>query len=153
MSNVPRLAELGVIHEALNVSPEDQSLWVYHSFLMLNLTSDLRRDTFAPNLTLEERVTYLTRDIEEIRELLDDYADQREIYKALVLYTLDLCRLEGHRPPDADELPDLAAWLVRLKELDPLREGLWIDLERELGLTRLGSRNECRSPSPRLARR
>lgn len=137
-----------MIREALNVGPEDQSLWVYHSFLMGNLTEDLRvsgsataaANVFAPNLTLEERVTYLARDIEETRELLEDYDDVKLVYKSLVLYTRDLCRLEGDRVLGEQERRDLTEWLEKLKVLDPMREGLWIDMEKELGLTKLGSR-------------
>ncbi|KXX75003.1 Geranylgeranyl transferase type-2 subunit alpha [Madurella mycetomatis] len=123
--------ELDQIREALNVGPEDQSLWYYHQFLMLNLVSLDGRPSFTPGLTVKDRVTYLTREIAEIKDLLEDYKDVQLIYEGLFDYTLYICQLEG-RQPDASERADLVAWLGKLKELDPMRKGRWVDLERDM---------------------
>ncbi|KAL2016019.1 hypothetical protein VTK56DRAFT_4349 [Thermocarpiscus australiensis] len=125
--------ELDKIRQAINVGPEDQSLWYYHQFLMLNIVCPGGRATFIPAFTLQDRVTYVTREIEEIKELLEDYSDVQLIYEALFDYTLYLCQLE-ERQPNASERADLVAWLEELKLLDPMRRGRWADLERDCGL-------------------
>ncbi|KAK4204785.1 putative geranylgeranyl transferase type-2 subunit alpha [Triangularia verruculosa] len=129
-------AELNQIREALNVGPEDQSLWYYHQFLVDNLVSPVGRPTIVPSLTVEERVTYLATEITEIKDLLEDYEDVKLIYEALLEYTLGLCQLEK-RKPEEDERQDLIAWVKKLRELDPMRMGRWIDLEKGYGLTEL----------------
>jgi geranylgeranyl transferase type-2 subunit alpha len=87
----------------------------------------------TPGFTVQDRVAYLTREIDEIKELLEDYDDVKLIYEGLFEYTLYLCHLEG-RKPKAGERANLVAWLGKLKELDPMRNGRWADLEREYGL-------------------
>ncbi|SPQ20342.1 7d9472be-761a-4431-b752-9b38df12824b [Thermothielavioides terrestris] len=125
--------ELNQIREALNVGPEDQSLWYYHQFLMLNLVDPDKHPAMTRGIAARDRAAYLAREIDEIKELLEDYPDVKLIYEALFEYTLYLCQLED-RQPTADERADLAAWLAKLKELDPMRNGRWADLERECGL-------------------
>lgn len=128
-------AELALIREALNVGPEDQSLWYYHQFLVLDLIEYVGRPTITASLTDEERVSYLTREIADIKDLLEDYDDCKLIYERLMDYTLALAALEA-RQPTSDENLDLRTWLSKLQELDPMRSGRWIDMERELGLGR-----------------
>lgn len=102
---------------------------------MLGLVNpnDTTRASIAPALTLDDRIQYVSSEIDEIKELLEDYHDMKLIYEALFDYTLYLCRLQN-REPDAGEKADLVAWLGKLKELDPMRAGRWADLERECGL-------------------
>lgn len=128
-----RTTELDQIREALNVGPEDQSLWYYHQFLVLNLVTPEKHPAMTTGFTTQDRVAYLTREIDEIKELLEDYDDAKLIYEGLFEYTLYLCQLEG-RAPDDSERADLVAWLGKLKQLDPMRNGRWADLERECGL-------------------
>jgi len=130
--------ELGMIREALNVGPEDQSLWYYHHSLMLNLTEYIGRSTITPNFSVEERVTYLTREIELIKELLEDYDDIKWVYEALLEYTVGLAALE-RREATPDERRDLADWLEKLRSLDPMRNGRWNDVEVAHGLERHSS--------------
>ncbi|KAL2195925.1 hypothetical protein P885DRAFT_78853 [Corynascus similis CBS 632.67] len=125
--------ELAQIRNALNVGPEDQSLWYYHQFLVLNLVAPGQHPAMTLNFTREDRVAYLTREIDEIKELLEDYDDVKLIYEGLFEYTLYLCQLE-ERQPDEIERADLVAWLGKLKQLDPMRNGRWADLEKEYGL-------------------
>ncbi|KAK4222056.1 hypothetical protein QBC38DRAFT_490767 [Podospora fimiseda] len=129
--------ELNMIREALNVGPGDQSLWYYHQFLVLNLVTTAGKPTITPAFTLEERISYLTREIEEIKVLLEDYdEDVQLIYEALVDYTLYFSRLEERKPTE-EEREDLVSWVAKLKELDPMRNGRWVDLERDQGLVEL----------------
>ncbi|KAK0634748.1 hypothetical protein B0T17DRAFT_586469 [Bombardia bombarda] len=124
--------ELGLIRDALNVGPEDQSLWYYHHFLMLNLVSFVGHPTITPAFTQEDRVTYVLREIEGVKELLEDY-DDKLIYEALLDYTLYLCQLE-ERQPEAGERADLVVWLRKLMVIDPMRSGRWTDMEKNYGL-------------------
>jgi geranylgeranyl transferase type-2 subunit alpha len=128
-----QLQELSLIREALNVGPEDQSLWYYHQFLILNLVESTGRPTIAPRLAPEERVTYVVREIEDIRDLLQDYDDIKWIYEALMEYTLALAQLE-EREPNVDERGEMKRWLAKLRKLDPMRSGRWDDVENEFGL-------------------
>lgn len=124
------------IREALNVGPDDQSLWYYHQFLVDNLVSPVRRPTIVPTLTVDQRVDYLLKEITEIKDLLEDYEDVKLIHEALLEYTLGLCQLEKRKPLE-HERQDLISWVKKLKELDPMRMGRWVDLERDYGLTEL----------------
>lgn len=117
----------------LNVGPEDQSLWFYHQYLMSNVTDYVGRPTIMPNLEFEDRVTYVTTELEELEEILEDFGDVKWIYEALLEYTLSLQRLE-ERQPDAAEKERLGAWLGKLRQLDPLRNGRWDDVEAECKL-------------------
>lgn len=85
------------------------------------------------SLTQQDRIAYLTREIDEIKELLEDYGDVKLIYEALFEYTRALCGLEG-REPGEEERGDLGVWLGKLRVLDPMRRGRWEDLGRESGL-------------------
>lgn len=132
-TNHVRVLELNKIGEAINVGPDDQSLWYYHQFLMLNLVNSAENPIIAPAFTQEERVAYLRREIESIQELLEDYDDAKLIYEALFDYTLYLCQLQERKPNEQEE-KDLKGWLGNLKKLDPMRSGRWADLERDFGL-------------------
>ena len=126
--------ELDKIHNALNVGPEDQSLWYYHQYLMLNLTTlpPNNEHTITPTLPIEDRIAFLRNELAEIRDLLEDYDNVKLIYEALIDLTLDLCRLEGKRKPDEEEKENLREWLGKMKELDPMRMGRWRDFEEGL---------------------
>lgn len=117
------------------MGPEDQSLWYYHQFLVLDLVEYVGRPTITVGLTAEERVSYIDRELVDIKDLLEDYDDCKLIYERLMDCTLALATLE-ERLPTPVEKTDLRAWLSKLQELDPMREGRWIDMERELGLGR-----------------
>lgn len=131
---VDTLTELALIREALNVGPEDQSLWYYHQFLMLDLVEHVGRPTITASLTDEERASYFTQELVDIKDLLEDYDDCKLIYERLMDYTLALAALE-QRSPREDEKVDLASWLSKLQELDPMRGGRWHDREDGLGLS------------------
>lgn len=117
------------------MGPEDQSLWYYHQYLILDLVEYVGRPTITTGLTTEERVSYITREIVDIKDLLEDYDDCKLIYERLMDCTLSLATLE-ERHPTQDEEDELRAWLSKLRELDPMREGRWSDMEKELGLGR-----------------
>lgn len=122
-----------MIREALNVGPEDQSLWYYHQFLMLDVIDQSGQPTITSDLTIPDRKSYITREIVDIKDLLEDYDDCKLLYERLMDYTLELVTLEK-RQPTADEKTALKSWLVKLRELDPLRTGRWNDIQQRLSL-------------------
>lgn len=110
---------------------------------MLNLIDFAGRPTVTPAFTVEDRMTYAMREIDQLKNLLESFdeddtdEDDREglkrIYEALLDYTLALCRFQ-ERQPEGEEKTNLTSWLRKMKELDPMRNGRWVDLERDLGL-------------------
>ncbi len=127
--------ELAYIKEALNVGPEDQSLWYYHQFLMSQIVNCQSQTTIVPALTREERAGYLKREIDDIKDLLDDYADIKWIYEALLECSLALQRLEKDEGNDSGK-EDVTPWLEKVRTLDPMRRGRWGDVEKQLCLTK-----------------
>lgn len=83
---------------------------------------------------MDERKSYILREIVDIKDLLEDYDDIKWIYEALVEYTTALWQLTG-QVREQQEQRDVGAWLARLRELDPMRNGRWNDLETQLELT------------------
>ena len=122
--------ELALVRDALNVGPEDQSLWYYHRFLISQIADHQGRATMAPALTLSDRSDYLRQEIDEIKDLLNDYQDVKWIYEALLEYSLALGRLERdkQRKPGGDA----QVWLEKVRALDPMRMGRWADIEGQL---------------------
>lgn len=123
--------ELSIAREGLNVGPEDQSLWFYHQFLVSNIIDKPTPRTIAPNLTEAERRSYIESEIEEIKDLLEDYEDIKWIYEALVQYSIALSTSQGKVQASPESW---APWLKKLRELDPQRDGRWTDLEKQLGI-------------------
>lgn len=117
--------------KALWTDASNQSAWFYHEYLMTNLLEPVGRSTIAPNLTQTDRVEYITRQIENIKDMIDGEEDCKWIYNALLGYTMALWQME-ERLPRNDEKSDCREWLTQLTRLDPLRKGRWDDLEREL---------------------
>ncbi|KAK3938383.1 hypothetical protein QBC46DRAFT_410281 [Diplogelasinospora grovesii] len=123
--------ELSVVRRALNVGPDDQSLWYYHQFLVSQISEYGDGHTIAPALTVDERAAYLRHEIEEINDLLEDYGDIKWIYEGLLECTLALKQLE-QRAERGGGIFDVKTWLVKLQALDPMRSGRWSDLERRV---------------------
>lgn len=127
--------ELNLARNGLNVGPEDQSLWYYHQFLMSHILRCSGGPTIAPHLTLEERIVYVEKEMDEIRDLLEDYHDVKWIYEALLEYSTSLEALQrrgGIHGEDSARAEENRAWLGKLMTLDPLRNGRWKDVERTL---------------------
>ncbi|KAI0102579.1 prenyltransferase alpha subunit repeat protein [Nemania sp. FL0031] len=120
--------ELAFMREALNVGPEDQSLWFYHSFLM-SFFDDRNQQTIVPSLTVQERISYLTREIDEIKGILEDYPNIRWVHQGLLECLVVLDRLEQRGNRDSIEREDLKTSLAKVRLLDPMRIGRWNDWE------------------------
>ena len=87
--------------------------------------------TMAPGLSNEQRVAYVTREVESLLEMLDGAEDCKWIYQALIELSLLRKRLNGEWPMQKDQLQN---WIHHLHSLDPLRKGRWQDLEQGLAL-------------------
>ncbi|KXJ87096.1 hypothetical protein Micbo1qcDRAFT_208493 [Microdochium bolleyi] len=124
--------ELALLQDALNVGPEDQSLWFYHQHIVSQISdidSKQSQRSIAPHLSREERQGYIQQEIDFIKDLAEDYEDVKWIYQALIGYTTALVNLGIDI---ADQAGDRAGWLQKLKDADPLRSGRWRDLEISL---------------------
>ena len=121
--------ELNFVREGLDVGPEDQSLWYYHRFLISQIVANNDPQIAVP-MNLNEKAAYVRHEIDEIKDLLDDYKDVKCIYEALLEYTLTLEQLEGREGNESDFV-DLQTWLTKLRVLDPKRTGRWKDIESE----------------------
>jgi len=84
----------------------------------------------APELSDDERLSYVKAEQEFIEDLLEDAEDSKWVYQALMECALIEAKLTGVL--SADVKSKIRAWLVKLKELDPLRSGRWADTEQSL---------------------
>jgi geranylgeranyl transferase type-2 subunit alpha len=125
--------ELALIGNALNVGPEDQSLWYYHQFLVCNLLERDPERSIVPYFSTEERLRYLEKEIVDIKDFLEDYKNIKWIYEALLEYTLSTAKIE-QREVNIEENKEVGEWLEKLRTLDPMRNGRWEDISRSLGL-------------------
>lgn len=119
------------MRNALWTDANDQSLWFYHRFLIINLLD--HNVSILPSFTADQRLEYANSQIDDLKEMLDGAEDCKWIYNGLLEYTLAICDVYK-RQPTAEEKQDLKFWLDELKKLDPLRIGRWDDRERSLGL-------------------
>ncbi|KAI2611348.1 protein prenylyltransferase [Hypoxylon fragiforme] len=124
--------ELGLIQDALNVGPDDQSLWYYHQYMMSQIVQPSEKSTIAPALTTSDRIAYVRGEIDNIKDLLEDYADTKWIYEALLEYTIALKHL-GQNEGEELDVEDPKQWLAKVRALDPMRAGRWNDIEKQLG--------------------
>lgn len=123
--------ELSFVRDALNVGPEDQSLWYYHQYMVSQIVNRASEHTIAPALTIAERTAYVREEIDQIKDLLEDYEDVKWIYESLLEYTIALKRL-GEEGDEDIQIEDPSKWLAKVRTLDPMRAGRWNDVERQL---------------------
>lgn len=123
--------ELSNVHEALNLSPEDQSLWYYHQYLTHAIATATGKGPIVRDLSVAERKNYLKNEQEFLQDLLIDYHDVKWIYEAAVECILAADALST---PEEQELNGsfLAECFRNLKELDQNRRGRWEDIEGTL---------------------
>lgn len=124
--------ELNFIHKAL-IDPYDQSLWFYHQNLMCCLDPATAQRTMAPDLSVEERLSYISSEQEYVEELLEDTDDCKWIYQSLIELAFLEAKLRGGAMV-AERKGQVKAWLERLKTLDSLRIGRWNDLEKAVNV-------------------
>lgn len=121
------------MYDGLNVGPEDQSLWYYLQFLMLNVIELKGLRCFTPKLSQADRTGIISETIANIRGLLEDYNDIKWIFESLIEYTLALAQVEDRGSSD-EERGEIAEWLRTLRDQDPKRAGRWTDFEKGLNM-------------------
>lgn len=121
--------EIHFIHEAL-FDPFDQSLWFYHQNLMSTFDADLASQSFAPDLTNEQRLVYIQAEQDFIEDLVEDAEDSKWVYQALIECAVLKSKLQRELSSEAKSR--IQEWLDKLKQLDPLRKGRWVDTEQKL---------------------
>ncbi|KAF2162381.1 hypothetical protein M409DRAFT_27389 [Zasmidium cellare ATCC 36951] len=125
--------EFELITRALYTDPYDQSLWFYHQYLMSALDShNPKGPHILASVSNGDRLEYLDREIDSIRDMLDGAEDCKYIYQALLDYSTRYFEVDaGNKKVTTVEMTE---WLDELRKIDPLREGRWNDLAGQLKL-------------------
>lgn len=124
--------EFALVLDAM-VDPNNQSVWFYHQYLMSTLAPSLSREAAVVlDLNNGDRVRIYEREMENIREMLEDFEDCKWIYQSLLQYAKEYLDVEAGNK--ALTTMEMRGWLAKLKELDPLRMERWDDLENNLHL-------------------
>jgi len=87
--------------------------------------------SMAPSLTVDDKLTYVTEEFENLQDMLDGAEDCKWIYQALIQICIIHRVLSKNWPVEECRLFD---WISQLRTLDPLRNGRWNDLEESLRL-------------------
>jgi geranylgeranyl transferase type-2 subunit alpha len=95
---------------------------------MCTFDPDLAGKTMAPNLSTVQRRQYLSSEREFVEDLLEDASDSKWVYQSLIELAVLEAKLDGSM--SADTKSCVLEWIEKLKTLDPLRRGRWLDLER-----------------------
>lgn len=115
--------EMAKVGEALSIDPYDQSLWYYYQFLTTEMWNG--PEGCFRVFTEAECRGYLNKEVETLRELLDDFDDCKWIPQYLIEHSVTLGS-SGSNERLSEE--DLRKWLDLLHKLDPLRKRRWDDL-------------------------
>lgn len=94
---------------------------------------DVAGKSIAPNLSVDQRLSFLKAEQEFIEEVLEDADDCRWVYQALLGCSSIQLKLQGALSSETRH--NINTWLTKLKELDPMRTGRWDDLEKKLLLS------------------
>ncbi|KAI9697334.1 MAG: Rab geranylgeranyltransferase [Bogoriella megaspora] len=124
--------EFQLIQNGLWTDPKDQSMWFYHQVLMKNVASSVAEESFVPDLSSADRLGLIEREIKGIEEMIDGAEGCKWIFLALLQYAQMYLEFDAGNKLFSTQ--DLRQWLTKLKELDPLRQGRWEDLEQKLNL-------------------
>ncbi|CCG81338.1 Rab geranylgeranyltransferase alpha subunit5 / FY16936)) [Taphrina deformans PYCC 5710] len=124
------LTELELIKGAIYTDPDDQSVWLYHRWLLNPDSAHQDLHPLAPTTT-EEHVGHLTNELQMIDELMEEEPDNIWCTYAKVHYALSLQRLteEPHSPEQSAKLKNL---MTVLENTDTLREGRYRDWHKSV---------------------
>ena len=86
--------------------------------------------SMAPNLSADEKLSYLSQQRNFIEEVLEDAKDCKWVYQALIECSTIRSRLKGRMA--LEERDEMLGWVEELMRLDPLRKGRWLDLQTSL---------------------
>lgn len=123
-----------MVDNGLNVGPEDQSLWYYHQYLIWSIAEQPANLLILPEMALDDRVNLIIREIDFIKDLLDDYKDVKWIFEMLLEYTLLISKLRNESL-NTDQKCELEGWILRIKTLDPQRSHRWEELTEKLKIS------------------
>ncbi|KAL8973787.1 MAG: hypothetical protein Q9197_001977 [Variospora fuerteventurae] len=125
------IQKFGLIQRALWADPDsnDQSLWFYHQYLILNFEPTANKDSILPDLSVEDKLYYIHTQITDLQDMLEGAETCKWIYQRL----LDLALMSRALHSDW-QIPssDLESWIANLTHLDPLRKGRWNDLRSQM---------------------
>ncbi|KAG6017163.1 hypothetical protein E4U54_008160 [Claviceps lovelessii] len=123
--------EIATVHEALNVGPEDQSLWYYHQYLVHAILGANGQGLIVRDLSGHDRQRYLEDEVNFIKDLLEDYFDVKWVYEALIECTLAInaFKTDGQEQINRSLV---GGWLKKLRELDTKRSGRWDELDKQI---------------------
>lgn len=149
--------ELELVRQALYTDPDDQSVWLYHAWLVdLDVSTAATGSDTGPLPSRgisSQRAALLQREINSIEELLEVEPDSRYCLEALARYKASLAEAlagsedeagSGAQQPastggDTTEQAaqlrkDVAQLLTRLVDVDPDRAGRYRDLVHKAGV-------------------
>lgn len=117
--------ELDLIKGAIYTDPDDQSVWLYHRWLLNPDSAHASLHPLAPADT-DEHVQNLRQELEMIAELMEEEPENVWCTYAKVNYGLAVRRLTGHDPND-EEMEGLRNLISVLENNDDLRKGRYQD--------------------------
>lgn len=117
--------ELELIKGAIYTDPDDQSVWLYHRWLLNPDSAHASLHPLAP-ATTEEHVHHLNQELTMISELMEEEPDNVWCTYAKVDYGLAVQRLSGDEPESAD-MDSLRELITVLENNDNLRKGRYQD--------------------------
>ncbi|KAM3450402.1 hypothetical protein NHJ6243_009808 [Beauveria neobassiana] len=123
--------KFSMIDRGLNVGPEDQSLWYYHQYLIFNVAEQPANLAIVPEMVVDDRVKLISRQVDFIKDLLEDYHDVKWIFEMLLEYTLLTYKLRNE-PLGVEQSKELVGWVASIKRLDPQRFNRWQELAKKL---------------------
>ncbi|KAJ8100899.1 hypothetical protein POJ06DRAFT_274672 [Lipomyces tetrasporus] len=106
--------EIYLITQAIYTDPDDQSVWLYHRWLM---TSD-----DIVKLSRDERIGLLEKEIKSIHDLLEIEPDSKWCLQSLAFYKGLLATLAGQKVDSS-----VAGYLDKLQDIDPMRKKRYED--------------------------
>ncbi|TFK86372.1 rab-protein geranylgeranyltransferase [Polyporus arcularius HHB13444] len=109
--------ELDLVKNAMYTDPGDQSVWLYHRWL----------------ISLGDSKSVVDREIQSIEELLEEQPDSKWCMESLVFYKRLLLRSYGESLADEDRrklASDCEELLVNLQRVDPDRKQRYMDLSQ-----------------------
>ena len=127
-------AELSWILDGIYTDPYNQSLWFYHHNLMCTFDPALAPQTIAPGLTTNERISYVSTEIDNIIDAREGAEDCKYINQTLIELVSLYSRLSNGQVPPQAQNGTLRKWFENLRSLDPKRMGRWDDLVKDLNL-------------------
>ncbi|KAK9463389.1 uncharacterized protein V1516DRAFT_667638, partial [Lipomyces oligophaga] len=111
--------ELNLITQAIYTDPDDQSVWLYHRWLVAT-------DGII-HLDIESRSSLVEKEIKSIEDLLSVEPNSKWCLQSLAFYKEYLSKLTGSKVDES-----VKEYLSKLESIDPMRRNRYRDLRNEL---------------------